>query len=462
MNMVAAVPPPTTVALVACLLANLFNPSLARDAFSYGFAQAEVTASAMLADLVGYDRMRAAGIFTYGGAGTVLYGIRTAIAKLIPEVSRRGIREDLKIFAPQTSHYCKSIVASWLGVGTDNIVEVETDEAGSMKSEDLEKKLHSELAAGKKIAAIIAELGTTYDFGLDDLEAIVSVRDRVSKDFSLARKPHVHADAVIGWPFCVFHDYDFQQNRLGFSQRTREALLAITAKTQHLCQADSVGLDFHKLGYTPFVSSVFLVKDSADLDALGRGEFRFADMYGSYGDYQPDAFTLECTRSAAGPLSALSNCLLLGKDGFRIILGHCTEMAIAFKEQLQSLECCRILNLQNPGPAVTFQFYPSWLDPSETHHEGQVALESESRVSLINRFNRDMYDAVAESALSGRSAAISYTSSWRHTRTADGKPLSISALKCFMISPYTSAVEIAETVDALATAYRVVDSQYAR
>ena len=34
---------------------------------------------------------------------------------------------------------------------------------------------------------------------------------------------HVHADAVIGWPWSVFNDYDFEANSLGFRPRTVHA-----------------------------------------------------------------------------------------------------------------------------------------------------------------------------------------------------------------------------------------------
>ena len=72
----------------------------------------------------------------------------------------------------------------------------------------LEQAVREALTNGKKIAAIIATLGTTDAFGLDDLESIVALRDTLVDDFQLDYRPHIHADAVIGWAWSVFNNYD--------------------------------------------------------------------------------------------------------------------------------------------------------------------------------------------------------------------------------------------------------------
>ena len=60
-------------------------------------------------------------------------------------------------------------------------------------------------------------MGTTDAFGVDDLDAIADLRDRLVEDYGLDYTPHVHADAVIGWAWSVFNDYDFERNPLGFA-----------------------------------------------------------------------------------------------------------------------------------------------------------------------------------------------------------------------------------------------------
>ena len=42
--------------------------------------------------------------------------------------------------------------------------------------------------------------------------------------------------------------------------------MSIQGKMEHLHLADSLCFDFQKLGQTPYVTSLFLVEDAADLD----------------------------------------------------------------------------------------------------------------------------------------------------------------------------------------------------
>ena len=47
---------------------------------------------AMTAALVGYDPARADGVFTFGGTGTLLYGVKIGLEKAVPGARRDGLR----------------------------------------------------------------------------------------------------------------------------------------------------------------------------------------------------------------------------------------------------------------------------------------------------------------------------------------------------------------------------------
>src|SRR5262245_29295603 len=66
---------PSIPSVIGVLLASLYNPNLLWDEFSRRVALAEVEAAAITARLVGYDPERAAGLFTFGGTATTLYGV---------------------------------------------------------------------------------------------------------------------------------------------------------------------------------------------------------------------------------------------------------------------------------------------------------------------------------------------------------------------------------------------------
>ena len=141
-------------------------------------------------------------------------------------------------------------------------------------------------------------MGSTDAFGLDDLEGIVRLRDELVTEFNLPYRPHVHADAVIGWAWSVFNDYDIEDNPLGFRRRTVRALAGATRRLQHLALADSIGIDFHKTGFAPYISSLFLVKDRGDFRLISREPELMPYLY-QFGEYHPGTFTLEINNTNA-------------------------------------------------------------------------------------------------------------------------------------------------------------------
>ena len=58
---------------------------------------------------------------------------------------------------------------------------------------------------------------------------------------------------------------------------------------------------FHKTGFAPYISSLVLMADGQDLQLLARAREAMPYLYQS-GEHHPGMFTLETSRSAAGPL----------------------------------------------------------------------------------------------------------------------------------------------------------------
>ncbi len=165
------------------------------------------------AALIGYDPAEAGGVFTFGGTGTLLYGVQIGLEKAIPGSVRSGVRDDAVVLASKQSHYSCLTVAAWLGIGQDNVIAVPTHLDNSIDVPALEAAATRLHYAGRRIAAIVATLGTTDAFGIDDLQAIHHMRERLVEKHQLDYRPHIHADAVIGWAWSVFNDYDFLQTR---------------------------------------------------------------------------------------------------------------------------------------------------------------------------------------------------------------------------------------------------------
>ncbi len=425
------VPPPTISSLIGVLLASLHNPNLAWDEYSRLVALAEAEAVGMTAQLVGYDPERSGGVFTFGGTGTTLYGVKIGLEKACPQAMRKGVSEDAVVFVSDAGHYCAHNVAGWLGMGTENLVTIPTTDDNEMDLARFEQEARAALASGRKIAAVIATLGTTDAFGLDDLQGIVSLRDSWVEEFKLDYRPHVHADAVIGWAWSVFNDYDFGSNPLGFRPRTLRALAGACRRIRHLSLADSVGVDFHKTGFAPYVSSLVLFREREDLRLVARSPEQMPYLY-HFGDHRPGTFTLETTRAGTGPLAALGNFRLFGKQGLQVILGYIVEMAQLLREHLEGHEGITVLNRENFGTVTLFRAYPAGVDTFAIKR--QEFNDPAYRDVLIsnNEYNRAIFRYVHAEAMAGRGAVISSTDCYR--RTTYQEP--IFALKSYILSPF--------------------------
>ncbi len=435
------IPPPTIPSLIGVLLASLHNPNISWDEYSRLVALAEVEVVAMTSKLIGYDPEASSGVFTFGGTGTTLYGVKLGLEKACAETMQQGTPEEIVVFVSDAGHYCASNIVGWLGIGTNNLITIPTTVENEIDLAQLERQARTALGNGKKIAAIIATLGTTDSFGLDDLESIATLRDTLVDEFQLDYKPHIHADAVIGWAWSVFNDYDIERNTLGFRPRTIRALAGACRRIRHLSLADSVGIDFHKTGFAPYISSLVLVKNQTDLELVTRHPEQMPYLY-HFGDYRPGMFTLETSRSGTGPLAALANFRLFGEEGLRVILGHIVEMTQLLREHLEGQEGTTVLNRDNFGTVTLFRAYPMGVD---TFSIKRQEFEDEAyRDSLLshNNYSREIYKYVHSEAMSGRGVVISITDCYR--RTSYGEP--IVALKSFILSPFVNEDDVKSVV----------------
>lgn len=438
------VPAPTIASIIGGLLPSIYNPNLVSEESSRKVGLAEVEVIAMTANLLGYDSDIAGGVFTFGGTGTTLYGVKLGLEKACPDSFRLGVREAAFILCSERAHYAALSVAGWLGLGTDHVIQIPTTPENELRPCLLESQARQILKAGGKIAAIIATMGTTDAFGLDDLQAIHEIRNRLVDEFSLDYVPHIHADAVIGWAWGVFNDYDLHANPLGFRHRTVRALAGTKRRIQHLGLADSIGIDFHKTGFTPYVSSLVLVKDARDLALISRSQEATPYLFQS-GQYHPGKYTLETTRSGGGPMAALANLRLFGKDGLRALLGHLVEMAEVLREQLEGHAATTVLNGGNFGPVTLFRVYPDGVDTFAVPQRERTDPSFRDRLREYNDYNRRVFEIIHQDALQGHGVVISLTDCYRETDY--GEP--IVALKSYILSPFSQEQYVAAVLESI-------------
>ena len=447
------IPPSSIPSIIGSLLSAIYNPNLVSDDTSYGLALTEASVAAMVARLIGYDAEQSDGVFTFGGTGTMLYGIKLGIEKAFPDAMVNGIRADGVILASAQSHYCRLNVAGWLGLGEKNVVEVPTHLQNDIRIDRLDAAARAAIDQGRRIVALVATMGTTDAFGVDDLDAVVDLRDRLVDDYDLDYTPHVHADAVIGWAWSVFNGYDFERNPLGFRPRTVRALAAACRRISKLHRADSIGVDFHKTGFAPYISSLVLVRDRADLQYLVRGRNEMPYLFQS-GERHPGMFTLEASRSGSGVLAAYANLHLFGRSGLRVLLGHLVEMAESLREHLEGHDSTTVLNDDGIGMVTVFRVYPDGVDTWTIKDRERTDPDAREELLRHNDYNRRLFRYLYDRAMRGEGVHISMTECYRETDY--GEPM--VGLKSFILSPFIDEQNVQSLVNDILTARQAIQS----
>ncbi len=454
MNVVAY---PTIASIIGTVLPSMYNPNLCSDESGRLFSEAEVRVAGMIAQLLRCNPERVGGLFTFGGTGTLLYGLKIGLEKAVPGIFESGLcnkQQRPVIVASEHSHYACLNVAGWLGIGQNNVIRVRTHSDNSIDLEALESTLRELLADGARIAAVVATMGSTDAFGIDDLQAIHALRERLVDEYQLDYRPHLHADSVIGWAWCVFTDYDFKQNPLGFRGRTLRAIASTQRRMQHLHLADSLGIDFHKTGFTPYISSLFLLNNREDLKEIVRDRASMPYLFHS-GTYHPGMYSLETSRSGTGPMAALANLLLLGTEGFRTLLGHAVEMAEILRERIAARPELTVANDENVGPVTLFRAYPRNVDTFVIKRRERTDESFRESLRRYNEFNRRIYQIVHDKALEGSGVLIGFTDGYRHTDY--GEP--VVALKSYVLSPFAEEEQMTSVIEHVLAAQAIVERE---
>ncbi|MDQ0874906.1 L-2,4-diaminobutyrate decarboxylase [Paenibacillus sp. V4I3] len=439
--------------IMGMIAAFLVNGNNLWDVYGPAGAETEIRVISMMSKLIGYDALKSGGYTTWGGQGAVFSGLRIAIAKFVPDALQKGVPDNLYAFCSEAAHYSlfKSMEAS--GIGSDRLIRVRTNTDSSMDVEDLQHKMEEVIARGGIPMYIVATTGTTDAMGIDDLEQIYAVSDKSAVRHGL-RRPHIHADSALGAFFAFFNDYDFAANPLELKKDVAQALISIQSKMKHLHLADSLCFDFQKLGQTPYLTSLFLVKDAADLRLmdLHPDETPYVGHRG-YGQYH-SGYTLECSRMASS-ISIYSALLAFGIQGYQQLLAQFVEVNLAFREALrQEIPQAEIVNNDNPGIITLFRIYPEGSPQFQEEVSGKCTLKE---IERNNKFNERLFEM-----LGNHRDRIFFGDTKKHllVQTKDDSSIALYATKIFVISPYTETKHVHEIIQYLKETVAQVYEKY--
>lgn len=84
----------------------------------------------------------------------------------------------LVAFTSDESHYSIRKAVQWLGIGSDNLIVIKTDENGCMLADDLISNIEQVLKENRQPFFVNATAGSTVLGAFDDLNAIADVCEK--------------------------------------------------------------------------------------------------------------------------------------------------------------------------------------------------------------------------------------------------------------------------------------------
>lgn len=450
------IPTVSTPSLAAYYAASIYMGNAVTGEDAGQTLLSELSCASAISKLVGWDETKSGGIFTFGGTSTNLYAIKIGLHKVDPQHSENGITQPVACIESAPSHYCHTTATDWLGIGTNNLIQVNSNPDQTTKIDELEKACTQAIEDGKKIVCINALGGTTSNMGIDDIKKIYDIREKLINKFKLDYKPHIHVDAVLGWAYLVFSKYDFKSNPLNFSANVIKRIKKITKRIKTLKYADSFGVDFHKTGFVAYNSSIVMVKNKDDFKLLRRNNDVMTPLFHDESAYNPGKYTLETSRSSANILATWIALQTFGLEGYQILLGNALEMSFIYRNEIAKNKRFGlfIANQDAFGPDVFIRCYPPKSDVEniynkEMNNNSLLEKYNEYTTKFANWIENEGYPHKEDGFAISRSSAAIYTNT--------GKPM--IALRIYPLSPYIESKDAKELIKRIITAKQKFDSK---
>src|SRR6266849_3902766 len=234
--------PPAPVGVLADLLAAALNPSCAGG--DHAAIYVERAAVRWLMELIGFPTEGSMGLLASGGSAATFIALAAARHRAAIDdgwnVRRDGLqraRSPFVLYASQEGHSCIQKAAELLGLGTDAIQRIATDENYRMDVGALRAASAADRAVGKRPFCVAASAGTVSTGAIDPLAELA--------DLCAAERLWLHVDGAYG--------------------AVAAALPTHRARYAGLERADSIALDPHKWLSVPVECGAVLVRDGSIL-----------------------------------------------------------------------------------------------------------------------------------------------------------------------------------------------------
>ncbi|NQZ31073.1 MAG: glutamate decarboxylase [Oceanospirillaceae bacterium] len=250
--------------------------------------------------LVGFNQGE--GVMVSGGSQANLIAMLLARHKACPQAKTQGIRQTLVAYVSDQAHYSSLKAINVLGIGSDNLISVASDEQGRIIPAALEEAIKISMSLGHRPFYVGLTAGTTVLGAYDPVAPCAAI----AKHFDL----WLHIDGAWGAPIL-------------FSSKHRHLLADANL-------ADSVAWDAHKLMNVPLTAAVILTKEQGLLKEVcsgGGSDYLFhADENAAYNLGER---SIQCGRRADA-LKVWMSWKAIGNKGFEEKIDYLQQLKTDF------------------------------------------------------------------------------------------------------------------------------------
>jgi len=460
-------PQGNTAAIIASILSEIFAPNILEGEYAWNIHQAELESGGILANLAGWESKRAGCVYTYGGSGCWTYHLKYALTRVLPDSRNKGIRTDAKVICSQQAHYTMLNSSDWVGLGMDNIIRIKTDiETNAMDINHLEEVLKDCQTKKIPVASVVCTMATTDANAFDPVEEVRKLIDKYPNPSEYG-KALLYCDSVIGWSWIAFKNYDFKINPLGFSEEVLPYIEKNYNAIKGIFYADAFGVDFHKTGFSPYISSTFVYKNAEEFESLlSRGGSAYLQPRSPY---NPLDYTLEVSRAATGSMAGWATLKFFGHEGFQSVLGGILENKVYLKNQIEKKSEMVCVNPSDYGLVTLLRIYPEGIDAQAQFNSELQDPAFREQLIKHNKLTHTIGDTLFEWFRSGKkingqcTPYLSFSTGFRtaeYNRDMKDSEAVIYAIKMFPLNVHITPEVMDHVLECIIAARDEVTSKY--